>query len=170
MSELEMPTVITAIANPEAEGFVAGTLFAQGWNVVFRAIDWASLQSYLQSNTEISQNALLIFGTDLPGSDKKLMDSLNGAVRQLIGFSIPNVSNGDFDVLHPLPAVSTDLISLVRGFIRAPLVRTSAVTQRKARNSKVFAIGSAGSYTGLHFHCTQPSHGVKSAREINSAH
>jgi hypothetical protein len=25
MSELEMPTVITAIANPEAEGFVAGT-------------------------------------------------------------------------------------------------------------------------------------------------
>jgi hypothetical protein len=30
MSELEMPTVITAIANPEAEGFVAGTLYAQG--------------------------------------------------------------------------------------------------------------------------------------------
>ena len=38
MSELEMPTVITAIANPEAEGFVAGTLYAQGWNVVFRAV------------------------------------------------------------------------------------------------------------------------------------
>ena len=66
MSELEMPTVITAIANPEVEGFVAGTLFAQGWNVVFRAIDWISLQNYLQSNTEITQNALLIFGTDLP--------------------------------------------------------------------------------------------------------
>jgi len=56
MSELEMPTVITAIANPEVEGFVAGTLFAQGWNVVFRAIDWISLQSYLQANAEISQN------------------------------------------------------------------------------------------------------------------
>ena len=50
MSELEMPTVITAIANPEAEGFVAGTLYAQGWNVVFRAIDWASLHTYLQAN------------------------------------------------------------------------------------------------------------------------
>ena len=45
MSELEMPTVITAIANPEAEGFVAGTLYAQGWNVVFRAIDWSSLHT-----------------------------------------------------------------------------------------------------------------------------
>ena len=151
MSELEMPTVITAIANPEVEGFVAGTLFAQGWNVVFRAIDWGSLQSYLKSNVEISQNALLIFGTDLPGSDKKLMDSLNGAVRQMIGFSIPNVSNSDFHALHPLPTVSTDLISLVRGFVRAPLVRTGAVTQRKARDSKVFAISSAGSYTGCTF-------------------
>jgi Flp pilus assembly CpaE family ATPase len=151
MSELEMPTVITAIANPEAEGFVAGTLYAQGWNVVFRAIDWGSLQSYLSANAELCKNALLIFGTDLPGADKKLMDSFNGVVRQLIGFSIPNVANGDFDALHPLPTVSTDLISLVRGFVRAPLVRTSAVTQRKARNSKVFAIGSAGSYTGCTF-------------------
>ena len=49
-----MPTVITAIANPEAEGFVAGTLYAQGWNVVFRAIDWGSLQSYLTANSAIS--------------------------------------------------------------------------------------------------------------------
>jgi MinD-like ATPase involved in chromosome partitioning or flagellar assembly len=151
MSELEMPTVITAIANPEAEGFVAGTLYAQGWNVVFRAIDWVSLQTYLQANAEFCHNALLIFGTDLPGADKGLMDSLNGAVRQIIGFSLPNIENGDFGVLNPLPSVGTDLISLVRGFVRAPLVRTSATTQRKQRNSKVIAIGSAGSYTGCTF-------------------
>ena len=87
MSELEMPSVITAIANPEAEGFVAGALYAQGWNVVFRAIDWDSLQNYLQSNVDISQNALLIFGTDLPGANKKLLDSLKGTVRQIVGFS-----------------------------------------------------------------------------------
>ena len=151
MSELEMPIVITAIANPEAEGFVAGTLFAQGWNVVFRAIDWDSLQNYLQSNAELSQNALLIYATDLPGIDKRLIENLSGAVRQMIGFSAPNNANVDFDFLHPLPTASTDLISLVRGFIRAPLVRTSAVTQRKVRNSKVIAIGSAGSYTGCTF-------------------
>ena len=151
MSELEMPTVITAIANSDAEGFVAGTLFAQGWNVVFRAIDWVSLDAYLQTNPELAKTALLIFGTDLPGADKKSMDSLNGAVRQMIGFALPNVITDDFGVLNPLPTVGTDLISLVRGFVRAPLVRTSAVTQRKVRSSKVIAIGSAGSYTGCTF-------------------
>ena len=151
MSELEMPTVITAIANPEAEGFVAGTLFAQGWNVVFRAIDWESLASYIQSNAELSKNALLIFATDLPGASNTLMDSLNGVVRHSIGFSLTNVANADFAALHQLPCVGTDLISLVRGYVRAPLVRTSAVTQRKARSSKVIAIGSAGSYTGCTF-------------------
>jgi MinD-like ATPase involved in chromosome partitioning or flagellar assembly len=151
MSELEMPSVITAIANPEAEGFVAGALYAQGWNVVFRAIDWDSLQNYLQSNVDISQNALLIFGTDLPGANKKLLDSLKGTVRQIVGFSLPNVADGDFSVLNPLPSVGTDLISLVRGFVRAPLVRTSAITQRKPRTSKVIAVGSAGSYTGCTF-------------------
>jgi len=151
MFELEMPIVITAIANPEAEGFVAGTLFAQGWNVVFRAIDWSSLQSYLHSNAELSKNVLLIFGTDLPGANKELMDSLNGTVRQLIGFSIPNVGHGDFEALYPLPTINTDLISLVRGFVRAPLVRKSVVTQPNVRNSKVFAIGSAGSHTGCTF-------------------
>jgi MinD-like ATPase involved in chromosome partitioning or flagellar assembly len=143
--------VITAIANPEAEGFVAGTLYAQGWNVVFRAIDWTSLHTYLQANAELCKNVLLIFGTDLPGTDKKLLDSLNGAVRQVIGFSLPNVENQDFGVLNPLPTVGTDLISLVRGFVRAPLVRTNSVTQRKPRTSKVIAISSAGSYTGCTF-------------------
>jgi MinD-like ATPase involved in chromosome partitioning or flagellar assembly len=151
MSELEMPTVITAIANSEAEGFVAGTLYAQGWNVVFRAIDWASLQTYLQLNVELCSNILLIFGTDLPGADKKLMDSLKGVVRQVIGFSLPNVPDGSFGVLNPLPSAGTDLISLVRGFVRSPLVRTSEITQRKPRSSKVIAISSAGSYTGCTF-------------------
>jgi hypothetical protein len=61
MSELEMPTVITAIANSEAEGFVAGTLYAQGWNVVFRAIDWASLQTYLQLNVELCKQRFAYF-------------------------------------------------------------------------------------------------------------
>jgi Mrp family chromosome partitioning ATPase len=148
MSELEMPTVITAIANSEAEGFVAGTLYAQGWNVVFRAIDWASLHSYLEANSTIAANALLIYGSDLPGANKQLIDALHGRVRQLIGFSISNNGSEDFGSLHPLPIVGTDLISLVRGFVRAPMVRTGAMTQRKPRTSKVIAIGSAGSHTG----------------------
>ena len=148
MSELKMPTVITAIANPEAEGFVAGTLYAQGWDVVFRAIDWSSLHTHLQANPSESSQALLIYGTDLPGVSKQLIDTLHGRVRQLIGFSISELGAEDFGTVHPLPTAGTDLISLVRGFVRAPMVRTGAMTQRKPRTSKVIAIGSAGSYTG----------------------
>jgi len=148
MSELEMPTVITAIANPEVEGFVAGTLFAQGWNVIFRAIDWNSLRTYREANPTIAANALLIYGNDLPGVSAKVVDELQASVRQVIGFSIPNTALAGFENLHPLPSVGTDLISLVRGFVRAPMVRSSAITQRKARNSKVIAVSSAGSFTG----------------------
>lgn len=148
MSELEMPTVITAIASSEAEGFIAGTLFAQGWNVIFRAIDWASLQSYLQSNPTLAQNALLLFGSDLPGANKGNVEIIQGHVRQVIGFSIPNYPEEGFLSLYPMPTVGTDLISLVRGFVRAPMLRTSTLTQRRPRTSKVVAIGSAGSYTG----------------------
>lgn len=143
-----MPTVITAIANPEVEGFVAGTLFAQGWNVIFRAIDWNSLRTYRESNPTIAANALLIYGNDLPGVSAKVVDEIQALVRQVIGFSIPNTALAGFENLHPLPTVGTDLISLVRGFVRAPMVRSSAITQRKARNSKVIAVSSAGSFTG----------------------
>jgi MinD-like ATPase involved in chromosome partitioning or flagellar assembly len=148
MSELEMPTVITAIANSEAESFVAGTLYAQGWNVVFRAIEWASLHTYLESNPVVASNALLIFGNDLPGANKQLVDTLQSRVRQSIGFAISDLGADEFGAVHPLPTVGTDLISLVRGFVRAPLVRTGAMTQRRPRSSKVIAVGSAGSHTG----------------------
>jgi Mrp family chromosome partitioning ATPase len=148
MSELEMPTVITAIANSEAEGFVAGTLYAQGWNVIFRAIDWNSLAIYCEANPAIAANALLIYGNDLPGIDKDLIEGLHTSVRQLIGFAVSKSSNVENHSLHVLPTEATDLISLVRGFIRAPLVRSSAITQRKARNSRVIAVSSAGSFTG----------------------
>jgi hypothetical protein len=77
-----------------------------------------------------------------------LIDAVQGLIRQTIGFSLPNVSDGDFTLLHQLPSSDTDLISLVRGFVRAPMVRSGALTQRVARTSKVIAIASAGSHTG----------------------
>jgi hypothetical protein len=87
MSELELPTVITAISASETEGFIAGTLFAQGWSVVFRAIDWASLERFISSNQEVAHGALLLFASDLPGISKSNLDSIAPKVRQTIGFS-----------------------------------------------------------------------------------
>ena len=147
MSELEMPTVITAISSSETEGFIAGTLFAQGWSVVFRAIDWASLDRFLLDNQEIAQGALLLFASDLPGISKANLDSIAPKVRQSIGFSIEQ-QDGDFKHLYEVPQSTTDLVTLVRGFVRAPMVRGNNTPQRAVRKARVIAVGSAGSYTG----------------------
>ena len=143
-----MPTVITAISSSEAEGFIAGTLFAQGWSVVFRAIDWDSLEQFINTNQEITHEALLLFGSDLPGITKAKLDSSTLKFRQVIGFSTDQRDDSDFSGLHQVPQLTTDLVSLVRGFVRAPLLRGSNTPQRAVRKAKVFAVGSAGSYTG----------------------
>ena len=148
MSELEMPTVITAIASSETEGFIAGTLFAQGWSVVFRAIDWESLERYIHANQEAAQGALLLFASDLPGISKAKIDLIGVKIRQTIGFSIGQQQSSDFMELHEVPKSATDLVSLVRGFVRAPMVRGVNTPQRTARKACVIAVGSAGSYTG----------------------
>lgn len=148
MSELEMPTVITAISSSGTEGFIAGTLFAQGWSVVFRAIDWESLERYINANPEAARGALLLFASDLPGISKAKVDSLGAKIRQTIGFSIGQQRESDFIELLEVPKSTTDLVSLVRGFVRAPMVRGLHSPQRAARKARVIAVGSAGSYTG----------------------
>ena len=148
MSELEMPTVITAISSSVTEGFIAGTLFAQGWSVVFRAIDWESLERYIDTNPEAARGALLLFASDLPGISKAKLDSIAPKIRQRIGFSMGQQEISDLNELHEIPQSATDLVSLVRGFVRAPMVRGLNAPQRVARKSRVIAVGSAGSYTG----------------------
>ena len=148
MSELELPTVITAIASSESESFVAGTLFTQGWSVIFRAIDWDSLERFVSGNQELVHGALLLFASDLPGISKKKVDGLAANFRQTIGFSIGTQQSSDFIDLHEVPESHTDLVSLVRGFVRAPLLRGNNSPQRSLRKARVIAIGSAGSYTG----------------------
>jgi len=148
MSELELPTVITAISSSQTEGFVAGTLFAQGWSVVFRAIDWASLERFLRDNQEIAQGALLLFASDLPGISQANLDSIALKIRQSIGFSNEQQQDADFKNLYEVPQSATDLVTLVRGFVRTPMVRGNNTPQRTLRKARVIAVGSAGSYTG----------------------
>ena len=107
MSELEMPTVITAISSSETEGFIAGTLFAQGWSVVFRAIDWDSLERFIKTNQEMARGAILIFGSDLPGISKEKVDSIASKIRHTIGFSTDQQRHNDFDQLHDVPKSTT---------------------------------------------------------------
>ena len=143
-----MPTVITAFASSETESFIAGTLFTQGWSVIFRAIDWDSLERFIKANPESVQGALLLFASDLPGISKSKVDAIAPKFRQTIGFSSGHQQDKEFIDLYEVPESVTDLVSLVRGFVRAPLLRGANSPQRLARKAHVIAVGSAGSHTG----------------------
>ena len=148
MSDLELPTVITAIANAQSEGFVAGTLFAQGWSVIFRAIDIESLESYIKSSPDSARGAILIFASDLSGITRERLDAMAPKVKQIVGFSDAPAHDGALGELHCIPTTATDLISLVRGFVRAPMLRQGTQLSRQGRRAHVLAVGSAGSNTG----------------------
>jgi Mrp family chromosome partitioning ATPase len=146
MSEQEMPIVVTAIARAEIEGFIASTLFAQGWSVVFRAIDWQSLEAFAQEKSNDLSSTLLIYGSDLPGISKEKVTQLSSKFNQVIGFAT-NTAEEFADLKQP-PVIATDLVSLVRGFVRTPMLREFVQAHNQIRRAKVFAVGSAGTYTG----------------------
>lgn len=143
-----MPTVITAISSSDVEGFVAGNLFAQGWSVVFRAIDCESLDRYISNNPDVAKGALLLFASDLPGISAVKVAEISARVRQSIGFRSQHLGTTELINLQEFPTSATDLIALVRGYVRAPMLRTQTQTFRQQRKSHVVAIGSAGSHTG----------------------
>ena len=143
-----MPTIITAISAAETEGFIAGTLFAQGWSVVFRAIDVESLELFISSNHDVAHGALLLYASDLPGISKAKLDSLSTMVRQTIGFASDLNHSSELNNLYEIPKSTTDLVSLVRGFVRTPMLRAQHISQHRSRRARIIAIGSAGSHTG----------------------
>ena len=141
-----MPIVVTAIARAEVEGFIASTLFAQGWSVVFRAIDWQSLEEFVTEKSTDLSSTLLIYGSDLPGITKERVNQLSSKFNQVIGFATNTTE--EFADLKKAPAISADLVSLVRSFIRTPMLREFVPAQNQIRRAKIFAVGSAGTYTG----------------------
>jgi len=146
MSEQEMPIVVTAIARAEVEGFIASTLFAQGWSVVFRAIDWQSLEEFVTEKSTDLSSTLLIYGSDLPGITKEKVNQLSSKFNQVIGFATNTTE--EFADLKKAPLISADLVSLVRSFIRTPMLREFVPALNQIRRAKIFAVGSAGTYTG----------------------
>lgn len=148
MAEIALPVVVTAIANSELESFVAGTLFSQGWNVIFRALDAPSLAAFIDSDSNQIRNVVLVYSPDLPGISPEIISSLQGKVRQIVGFS-PNPSDDqEFSGILVIPREQSELLNLVRGFVRAPLVRESIVESPKKRRAHVVAIGSSSGSAG----------------------
>jgi len=148
MAEIALPVVVTAIASPELEGFIAGTLFSQGWNVIFRALDVASLISFIDSDSTRSSDVLLIYSPDLPGISPEVIFSFQGRVRQLLGFAAGGDGNQEFSGLLQLPSEPSELLNLVRGFVRAPLVRHPVSEFPGKRHAHVVAVGSSSGSAG----------------------
>jgi len=148
MAEITLPVIITAVADSDLEGFISGTLYSQGWNVVYRALDATSLEGYLRQNESIHKDVVLIFSPDLPGISSSLISTLRGKVKQVIGFTVDGRNEEEFLGVLPRPDDATALIALVRGFVRTPLMRSHLLTREVKRRSKIIAIASPAGSSG----------------------
>ena len=148
MAEIALPIVVTAIANSELEGFVAGTLFSQGWNVIFRALDLGSLVNFIDGDPVANKNVVVVFSPDLPGISAISLAALQHKVRQVVGFVSGTSDDQDYAGLFTVPRESSDLLNLVRGFVRAPLIRSASIERNVKRRARVIAVGSPSGASG----------------------
>ena len=148
MAEIELPVIITAIANSELESFVAGTLYSQGWSVIYRALDATTLTDFLESFSSEGKNILLVYSPDLPGMSPEVVESYQQRVRQVIGLSADPAGASNFHEIHAIPNDVNELVSLMRGYVRAPLLRAAQIVPQTRRRARVIALGAPAGSTG----------------------
>ncbi len=55
MANLNIPNIVTAIADSNFEGSLSSNLHSQGWDIIARAVDFASLTKFLAENEEVGR-------------------------------------------------------------------------------------------------------------------
>lgn len=138
-------SAVTAIHGAEYESFVASTLYGQGWSVSHRALDWDSVIEFLEASGSLPE--VLLCSTDLRGIDREKLKELAKQGVRIFLFRKAEDSANEFPSSIPQPSTALELIGLVRGSIRSPLVRDSVVGSLKVR-AKVVGIASAHSSAG----------------------
>jgi Mrp family chromosome partitioning ATPase len=146
MDEISIPHVITAIGDAEFESFVASTLYGQGWSVTFRALNFDSLSAHLTEMTD--QKVILIYSPDLPGLTPEKLNSLDRRCVRTFGFASSQPLTELFPEVLDRPQSPLELISHIRGSIRAPMMRTPTSFNAQSRRAKVIGIGSFVHATG----------------------
>jgi len=139
MAEPQPQIALTAIRSPESEGFIASTLYSQGWSINFRALDCQSLLTFLKDK-ESSQWVLLI-STDCDGLTEEILAHLRKVTKQVILFQSSADDHSTYSDAISVPDSSLTLIALMRGTLRTPLIR-SQLQRESAKRAKVIAIGS----------------------------
>ena len=140
MVELSM-SAITGIKDAEHEGFIAGTLYAQGWNITLRALDCDDI---IQALTHVrDQKPILLLATDLDGlTVSKVAEFRSQGFTVFLFSSQPQLSEyaGSVD----FPSTALDLVAMIRGSVRAPLIRPVQSSVRKIARTVAFASASHG--------------------------
>lgn len=128
--------VITGIANPEREAFVARTLFESGKNIIFRAISGQDLLEFLRNRSLDGARWMVIYTNDLPGISEIDIATWNDAETSIIDLGSNSI---DIDL--------NALNEMISRSLRNPLVHTNPTSylQNSARyRSLIGIIGSAG--------------------------
>lgn len=146
MDSLEVPTVVTAISDPEFESLVSRALFNQGWNVIARVMDFPELQRAASNNS--GKKLLLIFSTDLPGSSPVEIEKLAAPGISLFGFADQSGSDRGFSQISPRPTSPENLTLIILENIRSSEIRTPLIHTTTALRAKVVAVGGIGHATG----------------------
>jgi AAA domain len=128
---------LTAIRDSASEGFVASTLYSQGWNINFRALDFDSLIAHIRLHD--CKKSILLISTDCEGFKEESLEELRELVQKVIIVFTSPESSSHSDAIS-LPTTALELISLMRGSLRSPMIRApQALTKRP--NAKIVAIG-----------------------------
>jgi hypothetical protein len=145
MDLLEVPTVITAISDPEFEGLVSRALFSQGWNVVARVMDFSELHKEVTVNS--GTKLLLIFSTDLPGIQADEINKLASSGASLFGFADQSGDDRGFSNIFARPTTPENLTLIILENIRSSGVRTPMIHASAKCRAKVVAVGGIGHAT-----------------------
>jgi MinD-like ATPase involved in chromosome partitioning or flagellar assembly len=137
-------SAITGIRDPERESFIASTLFSQGWDITLRALDFENIVKIC--DTQISDKPTIILGTDLEG-----LNPAGIAKLRLLGFSIflfapEGAIESEFVGVQRFPETALELVSLMRGSLRAPLIR--AEVKNSVIRARTIALSAASSSAG----------------------
>jgi Mrp family chromosome partitioning ATPase len=143
MAKSENASAVTAIHGSDFESFAASTLFSQGWSVLYRALDWSSLHEFLQGLT--APPDVLLISTDLEGIDPQSLHKLATSGMRIFIFRKSDEDLRKFPDSFAQPTVALELIAMIRGSMRRPMLRVSEPTI-EAMRAHVLAI--AGAHAG----------------------
>ena len=139
MVDVLASTAVTAIHNSEFESFAASTLFGQGWSVQFRALDTDSLITFIAGSTEMPE--VLLISTDLFGISEEILEKLRSHGIKVFLFCTSQEELSQYPGAHLQSKNSLDLINLIRGSLRSPMLRSQKVKSLKPHARVISVVG-----------------------------